>query len=135
MTPSPSVDDLRAVVAEPDALVAVLAEDERLPVLEHERVIGLASSFSVRSLEGAVVEDVAVLEDLDERRALVRVRAPDDLLEVLRLDVDRCGRRSSRSAPSASAIGSNGWSTEPAGVDFVTLPTSDVGEYCPFVRP
>jgi hypothetical protein len=38
-------------------------------------------------------------------------------------------------APSASATGSKGRSTEPNGVDFVTLPTSDVGEYCPFVKP
>jgi hypothetical protein len=29
----------------------------------------------------------------------------------------------------------NGWSSEPNGVDLVTLPTSDVGEYCPFVNP
>ncbi len=38
-------------------------------------------------------------------------------------------------APSASAIGENGSSTEPSGVDLVRLPFSDVGEYCPFVRP
>ena len=39
------------------------------------------------------------------------------------------------SAPSASDIGLKGWSIEPTGVDFVSLPTSDVGEYCPFVSP
>ena len=39
------------------------------------------------------------------------------------------------SAPIASDTGLNGWSSEPIGVDFVTLPTSDVGEYCPLVRP
>ena len=39
------------------------------------------------------------------------------------------------SAPSATAIGLNGWSTEPNGEDFVTLPSSLVGEYWPFVRP
>jgi hypothetical protein len=33
------------------------------------------------------------------------------------------------STPRASAIGLNGWSTEPNGVDFVTFPSSDVGEY------
>ena len=33
------------------------------------------------------------------------------------------------SAPSATEIGLNGWSSEPNGVDFVTLPTSLVGEY------
>ena len=33
------------------------------------------------------------------------------------------------SAPSASETGLNGWSTEPIGVDLVTLPGSEVGEY------
>ena len=33
------------------------------------------------------------------------------------------------SAPSASEIGLNGASVEPDGVDFVTFPISDVGEY------
>ena len=39
------------------------------------------------------------------------------------------------SAPSASEIGLNGVSTEPKGVLFVTLPTSEVGEYWPLVNP
>ena len=39
------------------------------------------------------------------------------------------------SAPSTSEIGLNGLSTEPNGVDFVTLDTSEVGEYWPLVSP
>jgi hypothetical protein len=39
------------------------------------------------------------------------------------------------SAPSASEIGLNGWSTEPRGVDLVTFPSSEVGEYWPLVSP
>jgi hypothetical protein len=39
------------------------------------------------------------------------------------------------SAPIASDSGLNGQSREPIGVDFVTLPSSLVGEYCPFVSP
>ncbi len=39
------------------------------------------------------------------------------------------------SAPRASATGLNGWSCEPKGVDLVTLPSSLVGEYWPFVSP
>ena len=39
------------------------------------------------------------------------------------------------SAPSATETGLNGWSTEPIGVDLVTLPTSEVGEYWPLVSP
>ena len=38
-------------------------------------------------------------------------------------------------APSAKDNGLKGISSEPMGVDFVTFPTSDVGEYCPFVKP
>ena len=38
-------------------------------------------------------------------------------------------------APSASETGLKGWSIEPNGVDLVIFPSSDVGEYCPFVSP
>ena len=38
-------------------------------------------------------------------------------------------------APSAKDKGLNGASNEPIGVDFVTFPTSDVGEYWPLVNP
>jgi hypothetical protein len=37
--------------------------------------------------------------------------------------------------PRANASGLTGRSAEPTGVDFVTLPSSLVGEYCPFVSP
>src|SRR5919202_506966 len=39
------------------------------------------------------------------------------------------------SAPIASESGLNGQSSEPIGVDLVTLPSSLVGEYWPFVSP
>jgi hypothetical protein len=39
------------------------------------------------------------------------------------------------SAPIAIESGLNGWSSEPIGVDFVTMPSSEVGEYWPFVSP
>ena len=38
-------------------------------------------------------------------------------------------------APKARVSGLKGSSSDPIGVDLVTLPTSDVGEYWPFVRP
>jgi len=59
-------------------------------VLEDERRVGLGRLLGHVG-EGAVVEDVAVLEDLDEGRPLVLVRAAHDLLQVLRLDVDAAG--------------------------------------------
>jgi hypothetical protein len=90
--------DLGTEVAEANALVLRFAEDEGLPVLEDEGVLGLAVFFGDVA-EGAVVEDVAVLEDLDEGAALVRVGPLDDLLQVLRRAParwDRTGDRSSR---------------------------------------
>ena len=39
------------------------------------------------------------------------------------------------SAPIASESGLKGQSSEPIGVDFVTFPSSEVGEYWPFVSP
>ena len=39
------------------------------------------------------------------------------------------------SAPRASETGLNGLSSEPIGVDLVTLPISEVGEYWPLVSP
>ena len=87
-----------------------------------------------KQVERAVVEHVAVLVDLDER-------TPRWAAACRRTCV-RCWRSLSSvratkvaSAPSASAIGLNGWSTEPNGVDFVTLPSSEVGEYWPLVSP
>ena len=37
--------------------------------------------------------------------------------------------------PSAKATGETGLSTEPIGVDGDTVPTLEVGEYCPLVSP
>ena len=39
------------------------------------------------------------------------------------------------SAPRTNFVGLKGWSKEPIGVEYVIFPLSDVGEYCPFVRP
>ena len=89
----------------------------------------------LEDVERAVVVDRAVLVDLDQRRAPVLRGRPQ------RLPV-RCLRSESMvratkvaSAPRASDTGLNGVSTEPTGVDLVTLPTSEVGEYWPLVSP
>ena len=82
----------------------------------------------------AVVEDVAVLEDLDERRALVPAGPLERPLEVLGVGVDRAGdeRRLGGERDRQRLIGV---STVPAGVDFVFLPNSDVGDAWPLVSP
>jgi hypothetical protein len=59
---------------------------------------------------------------------------PEHRLQVLAVRVDRAGDEDA-SAPRASEIGLNGESADPAGVDFVILPSSEVGEYWPLVSP
>ena len=91
MTPSsPIVTTSGCRPVEADALVAVLAEDHRLAVLEDEHPV-LADLAVGEVAPRAVVEDVAVLEDLDERRALVAAGPLERVLEVLGVGVDRAG--------------------------------------------
>ena len=70
--------------------VAVLAEDERLAVDELERRVGFGFAF-LGVGPGAVVEDVAVLVDLDERGARVLGGPLEHFAQVLDLGVDRAG--------------------------------------------
>ena len=77
--------------------VARRPEDERLAMLEDEgRLRARLAIFELGP--DAVVEDRAVLEDLDERRALVLVGPPQDLLHVLRVDVDGAGHEGGAAA-------------------------------------
>ena len=81
------------------------------------------------------LEDVAVLVDLDERRALVLGGAGDRLLQVLRIDVHGAGHeRGVRAERERQRIERDG-PPMPYGDDFVRLPISEVGEYCPLVSP
>ncbi len=112
--PSPSWTTSSSVPAHADALVVVLAEDQRLAVLEVEDVVVLGLLVGHVG-EGPVVEDVAVLVDLDEGRALVRGRPLQGRL------AGGAGRRRREratkvaSAPRARESGLNGRSTEPVG--------------------
>jgi hypothetical protein len=84
------LDDLGERAAHADAAVAVLAEDHRLAVFEVEHVVGPHVAGG-EGVEGVVVEDVAVLEDLDEGDALVAGRRLHHRAEVLDVDVDGAG--------------------------------------------
>ena len=76
------VDDLEVPIGPLDhASLELLAEADRLAVVErdeHRRPVCLARNL----LEGAVVEDVAVLIHLDERRSVVGVGRGEGLLHV-----------------------------------------------------
>ena len=128
------LDHLGNEAAEPYAAIAIATEDHGPPVLEHQRVVALARLVR-EVIERAVVEDVAVLEDLDERRAAVGVRPPPAPPAGAWRRRPRCGRRRSRRRRAPAASGLKGRSTEPSGVDLVILPGSEVGEYCPLVSP
>ena len=94
------------------------------------RLVALA-----QDVERAVVEDRAVLEDLDQRRCRGAAAAWRST-SVRPLRSESSARPTNvASAPRASETGLNGASTEPIGVDLVTLPTSEVGEYWPLVSP
>ena len=83
-------DAQHAVGSHDDALVAVGAEADRLAVVEIDHHL-LADLTPGDVVERAVVEHVAVLEDLDERRALVVVRLAEDLHHVLAIEVVGAG--------------------------------------------
>ena len=127
------LDDFEFEPVEADALVAILAEDERFAVFELDHVLA-ARIFLGECLPGAVVEDVAVLEDLDVGGALVRGRFFQRFLEVLLKDVDGAGDEGGFGS-DGQRKGLKGRSAVPKGVDFVFLPISDVGENWPLVRP
>jgi len=113
-----------------DALVAFL-RTRGLSVLEHDRAL-LAHVALGEAVPGAVVEDIAVLQDLHEGRALVGSGALEGGLEVRLEHVHRSGHERGLRA-RARESGLNGRSSEPWGVDFDFFPSSDVGEYWPLV--
>jgi hypothetical protein len=88
----------------------------------------------LEQVERAVVEDVAVLVDLHERRAPVRRGRPQHALQVLAVGVhgpgDERGLGADRQRDRVERV-----VQRPIGVDLVILPTSEVGEYCPLVSP
>ena len=84
------LDDLRCRAVEANAPVSLCTKDDRLAMLERDRAIwahGLVREFD----EGAVVEHVAVLIDLDEGCPFVVRCAFQCRDEVVHIDVERTG--------------------------------------------
>ena len=85
-------------------------------------------------LQDVFVEDDAILPDFDERRPLVPRRRFEDRAEVLRIGEDAAGdERPLRRQGQLHRM--DRLFDRPQGLDFVFLPNSDVGEYCPLVSP
>jgi hypothetical protein len=116
----------RPVLAQPDRALAVLPEPHGLAVLEVDPVRLVVA----HGLERIVVVDVAVLEDLDERGALVHGGRAQHLGQLLAIGVDRA-RDERRVGPIASESGLNGLSIEPIGVEPVRCPTATSASTAP----
>src|SRR5260370_16460192 len=78
--------DLGPLPVHPNTLVAILAEDQRLAMLQHQLMIAL-DLLVAHIIESTVVEDVAVLQNLDERCSAMGVGALDHLSLLLLLAV------------------------------------------------
>ena len=81
------IHDLGSHAIETYAAVALFTEDQRLTVLQFQHVVRLGIAVG-RVLEGAIVEDVAVLIDLNKGRASVFGRALECSTEVFDVDVN-----------------------------------------------
>jgi hypothetical protein len=79
-----------ALRVEEDALLSVRPEHDRLVVLERDGHVG-PDLFARDLIERPVVEDVAVLVDLHEGRALVGVRPAEHVEHVGPVHVVRAG--------------------------------------------
>src|SRR5699024_9626304 len=72
-----------------DAVLALVAEDDLLAVADRDEVV--AGVLLAQQVEGAVVEDGAVLEDLDEAGAAVAGGGVEDLGQSLAVGVQGAG--------------------------------------------
>src|ERR1700675_685135 len=85
------LDDFEIEAVHANALVAILAEDERLAVLELDDVVAARVLFG-DAFPRAVIEDVAVLQDFDVGRALVRGGFLQSVLQMLLENVHGAGQ-------------------------------------------
>ena len=114
------LDDARTVGIDLDAELIVLAEDDRLPILEPDPV--LVPRALVREVgERLVVEDVAVLVDLEESRAVVLVHRGEHGDRVVAVHVDRPGDEG-RLRPEGEAHGVERPIQRPHGAGLRRLP-------------
>ena len=104
------VHNLRDQAIETDALVPILPENHRLPMLKHKSVIILGAAVGDVAPR-TIVEDIAVLEDLDEGGPFVLGGPKKCCAEVFGVEVN--------AASNKCRFGSQ---REPTGVLLVTCP-------------
>src|SRR5260370_6568192 len=84
------LDNLELEALQADAFLAVFSEDERLAVFQLNHVLA-ACLFVGEVFPGAVVEDVAILEDLDVRGASMGCGLAQRFFQMLLEDVHGAG--------------------------------------------
>jgi len=116
-----------------DAEVAVDTETDLLAMSQRDDRISRRGGLLDR-IESPVVEDRAVLVDLDQRAAAVRGSRPQHSCQVLSVRVDGPRNKgclgAERERDRVERIVQRA-----IGVDLVILPISEVGEYWPLVSP
>ena len=92
--------------------------------------------FSIRYMnKRAVVKYVAILVDLDKRGTFVSCGALYDRLQTLGIDVDGTRDETCLSTPKPRSLIKRLVNRAHRRRLCLSLPTSDVGLYCPFVNP
>src|SRR5205085_2196543 len=85
---APQLNDFGVRAVHAYAFIAVFAEDHRLAVFKIDHVVGPTRAFG-EVFKRAVVEDVAILIDLDEGDAFVPRRRLNGRAQVLHINVER----------------------------------------------
>ena len=81
------LDDLQLEAGLHHAVLAALAESDRLAVADINHTF--LGTVLAQRVERAVIEDRAVLKDLDQSRAAMRSRGPQHLREALAVGIQR----------------------------------------------
>src|SRR6266576_4873763 len=81
---------LRVCAVHANSLVSILTENHWLAMLEIEDLVLSHAPFG-KIIESMIVEDVAVLIDLEERDTFVSGRGFDHHAQMLHIDIDGAG--------------------------------------------
>src|SRR5258708_1306241 len=86
----PEVDNSRMKAIQPNAFIPLCSKDQRLALFQEQSLHGFGTLFG-KDLESPVIEDIAVLIDLEEGGAPVALAAKQHLLQVFRVAVHAAG--------------------------------------------
>src|SRR3984893_15984130 len=90
-------NNFRIQPVQPDALVAIFPEDKRLTMFKVMSILGFDRLVGGVFKDG-IIEDFAVLIDLDKSRPLMSRGALQDFREMMNVDIDGAGDKGRLSA-------------------------------------